>query len=72
MNKRIVFPTTRWTRVAHASDPTHPRVQAAFAELFQLYWYPMYAFLRSKSGCNHEKAEDLLQEFFLYAYQKIG
>ncbi|MSQ48299.1 MAG: sigma-70 family RNA polymerase sigma factor [Deltaproteobacteria bacterium] len=63
------FPTTRWTRIVHASDPTHPRTQAAFAELFQLYAYPIYTFLRRKSGCGHEKAEDLLQEFFLYAYE---
>jgi RNA polymerase sigma-70 factor (ECF subfamily) len=69
MNKRVAFPSTRWTRVAHASDPHHPRAQAAFAELFQLYWYPMYAFLRFESGCDHEKAEDLLQAFFLYAYE---
>ncbi len=68
MNKSSAFPTTRWTRIAYASDPTHPRVQAAFAELFQLYCDPIYAYLR-RSGLEPHDAEDSVQAFFLYAYE---
>lgn len=68
MNRHVPFPTTRWTRVAHAGDPSHPRVQAAFAELFQLYWEPIYGYLR-RWGLNPHDAEDALQGFFAYAYE---
>ncbi len=34
MNRNASFPTTRWTRIAYISDPTHPRVRGVFAELF--------------------------------------
>lgn len=68
MNKSPRFPTTRWTRIAYASDPTHPHARAAIAELFQLYWYPAYAVIR-RYGTSPQEAEDLTQSFFLYAYE---
>ena len=69
MPKNPSFPTTtRWTLITTASDRAHPRVQTALAELFQLYWYPIYAFIRRK-GDDHPAAEDLTQGFFLYAYE---
>jgi hypothetical protein len=46
MNGRSAFPTTRWTRISFASDPRNPRVQTALAELLQLYWFPVYSFVR--------------------------
>lgn len=67
-NKNSSFPITRWTRIVYALDPAHPRVQAAFAELFQRYWFPIYAYLR-RSGIDHNDAEDFTQAFFLYAYE---
>lgn len=69
MNRHIPFPTTRWTRVAHAGDPSHPRAQAAFTELFQLYWKPIYAYL-CRWGLNPHDAEEALQGFFAYAYER--
>jgi RNA polymerase sigma factor (sigma-70 family) len=59
------FPTTRWSRVCHASDSKHPHAQAALSELLELYQYPIYAFLRRESGLNHPDAEDLTQSFFV-------
>jgi RNA polymerase sigma factor (sigma-70 family) len=67
MNRSRSFPNTRWTRVVCASDPSHPRAKSALAELFQLYWYPIYAFIR-RTGYSDQDAEDLAQSFFLYAY----
>lgn len=69
MNRIPSFPNTRWTRVACASDPSHPRAKTALAELFQLYWYPIYAFIR-RSGYSHQDAEDLTQSFFLYVHER--
>lgn len=37
--------------------------QKALAELCQIYWPPIYAFLR-RSGRNQQDSEDLTQEFF--------
>lgn len=62
---RSRFPTTRWTRVVHASDPRHPQAQVALSELLEQYQYPIYAFLRKESRLNHHDAEDLTQSFFV-------
>jgi RNA polymerase sigma factor (sigma-70 family) len=42
-----------------------PEGQAAFAELYQLYWYPLYAFARRR-GHSPEDTQDLTQSFFLH------
>jgi DNA-directed RNA polymerase specialized sigma24 family protein len=65
MKKSPSFPTTRWARVVYARDPMHPHARAAVEELCQLYWYPVYCYLR-RSGVRHDEAEDLTQGFFLY------
>ena len=57
------FPTTRWSRVAHAADPGAPEAKAAVAELCGAYWYPIYAFIRRK-GNGPEQALDLTQGYF--------
>ena len=40
------FPTTCWSRVAHAGDPSDPEARAALEGLCRDYWYPLYAFVR--------------------------
>jgi RNA polymerase sigma factor (sigma-70 family) len=57
--------TTHWTVVLTAAHRQAPEGQAAFAELFRLYWYPLYAFARRR-GQLPEDAEDLTQGFFLH------
>lgn len=57
------FPTTRWSQVAHAVNPTAPAARAALAELCGAYWFPIYAFIRRK-GHDPEAALDLTQEYF--------
>ena len=39
--------------------------RAAFAELYQLYWYPLYTFAR-RGRHSPEDAQDLTQSFFLH------
>jgi RNA polymerase sigma factor (sigma-70 family) len=57
------FPTTHWSRVAHAVDPAAPEARAALAELCGAYWYPIYAFIRRK-GHDPDLALDLTQDYF--------
>jgi DNA-directed RNA polymerase specialized sigma24 family protein len=57
------FPTTHWSRVAHAVDPAAPEARAALAELCGAYWYPIYAFIRRK-GHDPDEALDLTQDYF--------
>ena len=62
------FRTTRWSMVLRAArdDDSGRR---ALAELCQLYWYPLYAFLR-RQGRDAETAKDLTQGFFTRLIEK--
>jgi RNA polymerase sigma-70 factor (ECF subfamily) len=62
-NRPARFPTTHWSRVAHAVNPAAPEARAALAELCGAYWYPIYAFIRRK-GHDPELALDLTQDYF--------
>src|SRR5262249_44060317 len=42
------FATTRWGLVAMARDGGSPEADAALAELFRAYWYPIYAYIRRR------------------------
>jgi RNA polymerase sigma factor (sigma-70 family) len=63
------FLPTRWTLIAHASDPSSPQTQRALEELCRAYWYPVYAAIR-RAGHSEHDAEDLTQSFFLSALEK--
>src|SRR5882724_10918362 len=60
-----LFASTRWTMVLGASDSATASADAvsALSELCQIYWRPLYAFLR-KQGYGPEDAQDLAQGFF--------
>lgn len=58
-----LFVTTRWSVVLAAKDRTSPESAQALESLCELYWYPLYAFVRG-SGYSPEDAQDLTQEFF--------
>lgn len=60
---RDVFVTTRWTMVLSAPRRSSPDSDRALAELYQAYWYPLYAYVRRR-GHGREDAEDLVQAFF--------
>ena len=59
------FASTRWSIVLEAGDSatTSAHALSALSELCQMYWRPMYAFLR-KEGYGPEDAQDLTQGFF--------
>ena len=63
------FPTTHWSRIAHAGDPDDPEARAAMAELCGAYWYPIYALIRRK-GHDPDAALDLTQDYFARLLEK--
>lgn len=56
------FPETPWTVLARASEP-NTLGSDALAHLCELYWYPVYAYIRRRGKSSHD-AEDLTQAFF--------
>jgi RNA polymerase sigma factor (sigma-70 family) len=68
-----LFVSTRWTTVLKAGDSAATSVQAlsALSELCQIYWRPLYVFLRKK-GYGREDAQDLTQGFFAHLIKTRG
>lgn len=59
------FRTTNWQMVSGAADATSAAWAQSLEDLCQIYWLPVYAFIR-KRGHSPEAAEDLTQEFFAH------
>src|SRR5215472_4755921 len=59
------FASTRWTIVRQAADSQTSSEHAlrALSELCQIYWRPVYLFLR-RQEIAHDDARDLTQAFF--------
>src|SRR5205814_4976938 len=60
-----LFASTRWTVVYQAADSktSSQHALSALSELCQIYWRPVYVFLRRQGIAQHE-AQDLTQGFF--------
>ena len=56
-----LFPATRWSLVTQTREPE--AAGRALAELCEIYWYPVYAYVRLL-GKEHHDAQDLTQSFF--------
>ena len=68
-----LFVSTRWTRVLEACDSAaSAHALSALSELCQIYWRPLYLFLRCSKGYGHEDAQDLTQAFFAHLIEKRG
>jgi RNA polymerase sigma factor (sigma-70 family) len=61
--KSVRFQTTHWSAVLRAAQNQLPGSHSALADLYRIYWYPLYAFVRRR-GYNPEDAQDLTQGFF--------
>jgi RNA polymerase sigma factor (sigma-70 family) len=57
------FRTTHWSVVLEAGRRDSPLADAALARLCQIYWPPVYNYVR-RLGHRPEDAKDLTQEFF--------
>jgi hypothetical protein len=64
------FNTTHWSIVLACSGEGGTfQAREALAELFQTYWYPLYAYTRRR-GYGEQDAEDLVQAFCLHLQEK--
>src|SRR5262245_12316411 len=63
------FATTHWNLVLAAGRRAQPAARQALAGLCQIYWYPLYAYVRCRIGDTH-KAQDLVQGFFTRLLEK--
>ena len=61
------FASTHWSVIAAAaqSDADSETSRAALAQLCQLYWPPLYTYVRARGYPRHD-AQDLTQGFFAY------
>jgi len=60
--KPAAFASTRWSLVA-SSAGSGADGRRALGELCELYWYPLFAYVR-RQGFARDDAEDLVQDFF--------
>ncbi len=67
------FVTTHWSLVGAAKpdEASQTRVREALEELCRAYWYPLYAFVRSR-GYSAVDAQDLTQAFFAQIIETNG
>lgn len=63
------FPQTRWSLVISTQDHESPVAERALSELCEMYWFPLYSFVRRR-GHSPQDAEDLTQEFFHRVIEK--
>jgi hypothetical protein len=68
-----LFLSTRWATILKASDSAATAAHAfnALSELCQVYWPPVYVFLRQQ-GYGREDAQDLTQGFFAHFIKNRG
>lgn len=57
------FPTTLWSEIGRAGDPSRTASNGALAGFCLQYWHPIYAYIR-RTGAGPHEAEDLAQAFF--------
>ena len=60
-----MFPQTRWSLVVNARSDSSDSRDSAVNELYRMYWYPVYAYVRMRGQSAHN-AEDLTQGFFAH------
>src|ERR1700745_4352093 len=72
-SREKLFCSTRWGMILKAGDSaaTTAHALSALSELCQVYWRPVYVFLR-KQGYGREDAQDLTQGFFAHLIENRG
>src|SRR4029079_1897244 len=63
------FQTTSWSLVIAAAVRPTEDSRTALATLCQIYWHPIYAFIR-RNGQDRDAARDLTQAFFAVLLEK--
>jgi DNA-directed RNA polymerase specialized sigma24 family protein len=65
------FATTHWSVVAHCALTDVPEATDALARLCEMYWPPIYSFIRRR-GYSPADAQDLTQSFFAFFLRTKG
>lgn len=60
------FPATAWSLLSRLRDPRDPRVQEYLNRMMQMYWRPIYKYVRIAWKRSNEDAKDLTQAFFIH------
>lgn len=60
------FPPTAWSLLSRLRDPKDPRVQEYLNRMIEIYWRPVYKFVRISWKRSNEDAKDLTQAFFIH------
>jgi RNA polymerase sigma factor (sigma-70 family) len=63
------FPITPLRDLAGLRDADTTRRREHLERLSCAYWKPVYAFIRRTWACDREKAQDLTQDFFVWAFE---
>jgi DNA-directed RNA polymerase specialized sigma24 family protein len=66
---RPKFLTTQWELLVAASSAGAAEARAAMEEVYRLYCYPVYAFIRRRGHTRYD-AQDLTQDFFVHLLEK--
>ena len=67
--RTTAFRTTAWTLILAAAGESTEDSTQALERLCQIYWKPVYAFIR-RHGYNPDEAQDLCQAFFAALLEK--
>lgn len=65
------FATTQWSIILAASDSASTQHEPALTTLCQMYWFPLYVYLRRRGYDSHQ-AEDYTQGFFAGILERKG
>jgi RNA polymerase sigma-70 factor (ECF subfamily) len=63
------MPSTLWSIILLAQDGSTGEADQALATLCRTYWYPLYVYIRKRTGAT-DRAEDLTQAFFTRFLEK--
>ena len=59
------FPSTHWSILTRARDFGSGPPQEALGRLAEMYWRPMFSYLRARWKLSDEDAKDVTQDFFV-------
>jgi RNA polymerase sigma factor (sigma-70 family) len=60
------FPPTVWSLLSQLRDPQDPRLQEYLSRMIEMYWRPIYKYVRIAWKRSNEDAKDLTQAFFIH------
>ena len=63
------FPATAWSLLSRLRDPKDPRVQEYLNRMIEMYWRPIYKYVRIAWKRTNEDAKDLTQAFFIHVLE---